>query len=736
MANQLSPGVLVTERDLTSVVPAVSTSTGATVIDAVWGPVAQVYTVDSQNSLVQTFGKPQSANATSWFTAANFLDYSTNLMVVRNDNVNQRNAVATKTGTITSIPVSSGGTGYVSTTTTVNIPAPTTVGGVQAVATAVISGGIIQSINITNPGTGYDTVPVVTIVGANTTPAVVGTVVTTPAGVKVNNLDHYSTTYSNGEGVVGQWAAKYPGALGNSLTVSMVDSASYPLWQYKSQFNSAPATSSFGDTVGITNDEMHIVVIDKDGRWTGTAGTVLEKFAYVSKASDAKAADGTSSYYKNVVNTSSKYIWWMDPPALQSTGLSIGSASFGTTGAYATPLTLSGIAELISCSTSAKTVTGSGTSFSASTLTYTDSTGTLVGVKIYNASGVFVGQVDPSVTITTTTLSFLANAAVGVTSAQFAIPTALTVALSGGVDDLASTDAAKMLSFGLFQNNEQYDISLVMAGKANATVANYVIQSVAEVRKDCVAFVSPENITTGAVAIGSDSTVADQLIAYRNLLTSSSYGFIDSGYKYQYDKYNDVYRWIPLNGDIAGICARTDYTNDAWWSPAGYNRGQLKNVVKLAYSPRQTDRDNLYKSGINPVVSFPGQGTILYGDKTLQAKPSAFDRINVRRLFIALEKAIGLAAKYQLFEFNDPYTRAQFIGLVSPFLRDVQGRRGITDFRVVCDESNNTSQIIDTNQFVGDVYIKPTRSINFLQLNFVATRSGVSFSEVAGATTA
>jgi len=225
---------------------------------------------------------------------------------------------------------------------------------------------------------------------------------------------------------------------------------------------------------------------------------------------------------------------------------------------------------------------------------------------------------------------------------------------------------------------------------------------------------------------------ADTLVAWRDAISDSSYAVMDSGYKYQYDRYNDIYRWIPLNGDIAGLCARTDQTNDAWWSPAGFNRGQIKNVIKLAYNPRKAERDILYPNGINPVVAFPGQGTILYGDKTLQAKPSAFDRINVRRLFIVLEKAISRAAKYSLFEFNDSFTRAQFKNLVVPYLRSVQGRRGITDFLVVCDDTNNTPQIIDSNQFVGDIYIKPARSINFIQLNFIAVGTGVQFSEVVG----
>jgi phage tail sheath protein FI len=263
---------------------------------------------------------------------------------------------------------------------------------------------------------------------------------------------------------------------------------------------------------------------------------------------------------------------------------------------------------------------------------------------------------------------------------------------------------------------------------ASYQLANYIIDNIVTLRGDCIALISPDK-TNILNAFGNE---AFNLVNWRNSLHSTSYAVLDSGYKYQFDRYNNVYRWIPLNGDIAGLCARTDSTNDAWWSPAGFNRGQIKNLVRLAYNPKQTDRDTLYKNGINPVVTFPGQGTILYGDKTLQAKPSAFDRINVRRLFIVLEKAISIAAKYSLFEFNDTFTRSQFMNLVTPYLRTIQGRRGITDYLVVCDDTNNTAAIIDSNQFVGDILIKPARSINFIQLNFVAVGTGVQFSEVVG----
>ena len=253
---------------------------------------------------------------------------------------------------------------------------------------------------------------------------------------------------------------------------------------------------------------------------------------------------------------------------------------------------------------------------------------------------------------------------------------------------------------------------------------------IANDRKDCVAFISPAR--ADVVGVANAVTQTQNVVGFADGLPSSSYAVIDSGYKYMYDRYNDVYRFVPLNGDIAGLCARTDSIADAWFSPGGLNRGQIRGAVKLAFNPNQAQRDELYKSRVNPVVSFPGQGTVLFGDKTASSKPSAFDRINVRRLFIVLEKAISTAAKFQLFEFNDEFTRAQFRNLVEPFLRDVQGRRGLTDFSVVCDDSNNTSDVIDRNEFRADIFVKPARSINFIQLNFVATRTGVAFSEVAG----
>ena len=468
----------------------------------------------------------------------------------------------------------------------------------------------------------------------------------TGVGILIKNTDDWTANQQgNADGTNNGFAARFPGALGNSLKVSLADGASYAGWAYASQFTATPNTSTYVASKGNSNanDELHIVVVDEDGLFSGTAGTVLEKYAFVSKASDAKDDSGNSNYYKNVLASQSQYIHWLAHPASSNLG-----------------------------------------------------------------SGTAWGSTANSSAFKTTTAN-------------------ITFSLSGGTDGNVSTSQITS-GWDLFKNAESIDISLAVTGTGNSTIATYVISNIAETRKDCVAFISP----TKASVVNNPGSEAAAAVAFRNGLTSSSYAVIDSGYKYQYDKYADLYRWVPLNGDIAGLCVRTDNERDPWFSPGGLNRGVIKNVVKLAWNPTKTERDTLYVAGINPVVSFPGEGTVLFGDKTMLAKPSAFDRINVRRLFIVLEKAISRAARFSLFEFNDQFTRAQFVSIVEPFLRDVQGRRGITDFKVVCDDTNNTAQVIDSNQFIGDIYIKPARSINFIQLNFVAVRSGVSFNEVVG----
>lgn len=444
----------------------------------------------------------------------------------------------------------------------------------------------------------------------------------------------------------GMFAARYPGELGNSLKVSLVaEDGAFAGWAYNDLFDSAPGTSVFASSQGGANDEMHIAVVDEDGKFTGVAGTVLERFAYASKASDAKNDDGSSNYYVNVINERSQYIYILNHA--QKANLAPDTTTWG--------------------------LPASGVSFTQ-------------GANTYSAS------------------------------------------LANGTFAMAS-DADICKAYDKFVNAEEVDVALVMTGGHSKTVQQYVIDNLSEVRKDCITYISPAR----ANVVNNVNGETDATIAHKNAVgRSSSYYFMDSGWKYRFDKYNNVYRWVPLNGDMAGLTARTDFERDPWFSPAGHNRGQVKNVVRLAWNPSKGQRDDLYKNGINPVVTFPGDGTLLYGDKTGLAKPSAFDRIGVRRLFIVLEKAITRASKYSLFEFNDEFTRAQFVALVEPYLRDVQGRRGIYDFRVVCDTTNNTPEVIDRNEFIGDIYIKPARSINFIQLNFIAVRTGVAFEEIVG----
>jgi hypothetical protein len=317
----------------------------------------------------------------------------------------------------------------------------------------------------------------------------------------------------------------------------------------------------------------------------------------------------------------------------------------------------------------------------------------------------------------------------GVASGTFnAKGTIISGSLTGGTAGTAATAGNLQTALDEYKNAEVVDVTLLMTADADAATQIHAINNIAEYRKDCVAFVSPLQ----ASVVNNSGSEVDSITTDRNNLPSSSYAVMDSGWKYMYDKYNDVYRYVPLNGDIAGCCAFTDGARDPFWSPAGLDRGNIRNAIKLPFNPNKTQRDSIYKIGVNPVTAMPGSGIILFGDKTLLAKPSAFDRINVRRLFILLEKSIANMAKSFLFEFNDEFTRSRFTSTVVPFLSDIQGRQGIQDYAVVCDDSNNTSEVVDRNEFRGDIYVKPSRSINFIQLQFVAVRSGVEFSEIIG----
>lgn len=774
MPTLISPGVSVQEIDLTTIVPSVNTTEAGLAGVFRWGPVDTTKLVSSEVNLVRYFGKPSSYNAETWFTASSFLSYGNRLLLSRAADVTGNTTSQTHSGNSTNLAAESGNTSI-----QVANSAQLAVGQVlmYSNATGVPEGSKIASItnstvvvlsssataNVENAEFIFRDDITFTAAALQSDLSYDESDVTDWDSLVVKNDAHYDEREANGEtfDTAALYVGKYPGSIANTLKISVCDTAAqfssasnlYPnaslnstasyvqanvgsntitvqvtpantaaaaddgianayadavrtllvngdiielgnttiglqyvkvtdvgaivnssnvytfdvtvddefklaaniqigtlqrYWEYFNSVDTAPGQSDYVLQYGNTsaNDELHVVVVDEGGEFSGSPGTILEVHRNLSRATDAVLPQGGTNYYKNVINQQSEYIWWANDR--------------------------------------------------------------------------------------TTAVS---NTAALVTSATGTVP--LDMRMVGGADGLGEGNVAFStiaLGYDKFASDEDLpDLSLVLQGKARGLsvsnytqLGNYIIDNVTGKRKDCVAFISPDR----ADVVNNSGEEATDIVAFRNNLRSSSYAVLDSGYKYMYDKYNDLYRWVPLNGDIAGLCVRTDATNDAWWSPAGLNRGKIKNLVRLAYNPKQADRDTLYKAGCNPVIATKGQGTYLYGDKTLLAKPSAFDRINVRRLFIVLEKAIKEASKYTLFEFNDDFTRAQFRNLVNPYLRDVKGRRGITDFLVVCDTRNNTAEVINRNEFVGDIYIRPNYSINFIHLNFVAVKNGVSFSEV------
>ena len=655
MAFQLSPGVLVKETDLTNIIPAVSTSIGGVVIVSEKGPIEEITQISSEKELVDVFGKPDGNTYEYFYTAANFLQYSNTLKVVR---ANTGNVNACVSGTAVQIKstqhyLDNYGSGQA------NV-------GLWAARTAGTHGNNLQVSMCTNSNAYSSTATSLVNNGSGLAVGATTVAVDTGSEFVVGDLIEFGDASSNFNASPSGEYYEITGISSNDLTIkrhtpgggtglkhAVVDNAKIKrYWKYFDQVDGAPGTTTDVSNNGGSNDELHIVVVDEDGGISGTAGTILEVFEGLSQASDAKTDNGATNYYVDVIYNQSEYIYWMDhETTLANAGSSKTSQAFDNVGGTATAL--------------------------------------------------------------------------------------FTSSLTGGTDDNVPTNGELATAYDLFKDGETVDVNLLLTGPSQTnsdatgvTKATAVID-VAEFRKDVVAFISPAS--ADVLSITDAIAQTENVKGFADALSSTSYAVLDSGYKYQYDKYNDVYRFVPLNGDVAGLCARTDNIADSWFSPAGLNRGQIRGSVKLAYNPNKSQRDTLYRARINPVATFPGQGTVLFGDKTLLSKPSAFDRINVRRLFITLEKAISTASKFQLFEFNDEFTRAQFRNSVEPFLRDVQGRRGLTDFLVVCDDTNNTGEVIDRNEFRADIFIKPNRSINFITLNFVATRSGVSFSEVAGA---
>ena len=656
MPFQISPGVNVSEIDLTTIIPAVSSTTGAFAGHFKWGPVGTRVLVDSEDTLVNNFSIPGANTYADFFTASNFLSYGNALYLVRvvrdsntgtrsTDTVVARNAIGNSANSKNTVIKNA--EDYRLNYQSAGI---TGVGGWVAKYPGQLGNSL--RISVCASANAYVSTLTGTIAFANgsTTATASSNLYTylTVGDVLLAGPDYTPVTVSAVSGT-GKTITLKTAYVGNAVTQSSVQRR----WEFYDNVSASPGTSQEVARRGASNDELHVVVVDEEGQITGYANTVLEIHEGLSKGLGSRSENGTNIYYKDYINQMSRWVWWAAAP----TGVT------------------------------------------------TKTTSTLASGYNFNS-----GTSTPNRPI--------------------------NISLTNGRDGAIPRDADYINGYNLFKSAEDVDISLVLGGgyssqSIGVTRATHIINNITEYRKDCVAVFSPPQtaVVNNSLYAGSEQ---QSTITFRNLLPSTSYAIMDSGWKYQYDKYSDVYRYVPLNGDTAGLMVRTDTERDPWWSPAGYNRGGIKNVIKLSYNPGKADRDQLYKNGINPVCTFPGQGTILFGDKTMLSKPSAFDRINVRRLFIVLEKAIATAAKFTLFEFNDAFTRAQFKAMVEPFLRDVQGRRGITDFRVVCDETNNTGEVIDRNEFIGDIYIKPARSINFIQLNFVAVRTGVDFTEVVG----
>jgi len=727
--NLASPGIQVREVDLTiGRVDAVSGSIGALVAPFTKGPVEEPQLIESEEDLLQTFGQPYSIDNhyEYWMVASSYLAYGGTMQVVRADDFNTLTGVGLKNafvGAASSIRIKSdthyNQLGYDDNTITgVTVASKTPGTYANGLRVAIIDAKADQVLTVSGIST----------VGLGITQSAAGRIVAGAAGtsvldgyikgivtevgsgtISVKTLAHVSTAgtvtnvnYQNG-GVynfaTGNISASAAGTnVGGTpqnvtqvvdwfeqqnIVLTTTDTNGNPLKLEWDQVADAPGTSSYAAARGGRFDEVHVVLIDDKGTITGNAGTVLEKHLNLSKAKDAEYSVGSTAYWRKYLATNSRYIYGGSAPA----GIVTSGFTAGTATAIGNLDADSGWDQ-----------DASGVNFGLSgVVTASLGGGTNYGDKTdYTTSG----------------------------------------ALTSGVDDLIT-------GYGLFENTEEVEVDFILMGAAHhpkeqsQAVAEKVI-AVAEARKDAVAFVSPfrqaflNDGVAGSVTVNNIDTMTNNVVSFFAPITSTTYGVFDSGYKYMFDRFNNTFRYVPLNGDIAGTCARTDLEQFPWFSPAGTARGSILNSVKLVYNPGKKQRDILYSNRVNPVILSPGAGIVLFGDKTAFGKSSAFDRINVRRLFIFLEDAISAAAKDQLFEFNDELTRTNFVNIIEPFLREVQSNRGIFDFVVICDETNNTAAVIDRNEFVADIFIKPARSINFIGLTFVATRTGVDFEEVIG----
>ena len=716
--NLASPGLVVREVDLTiGRVDTATTKAGAIVAPFQKGPVNEPTTIENEQDLIDNFGEPLDIDKhyEYWLTASSYLSYGGILSVVRSDDDDLKNATDDGSPEIKILSSQDyNNKGYDLNALSNTVVAARNPGSwANGIKVAIIDGvadqQIVAGITTLTVGVGVtQAVPTGTVLpGVGTTTVLDGFfkgIITEVSGatIGVKFVSHVSAAgietfkdyqpggvYEFNSGVISYGMSANTGG-GSTTTagtpIDWFDQQEITLSNSTVKWNTLaerPGTSSYASSRSSRHDEVHVVVIDDKGEVTGNAGTVLEKHLGLSKAKDAEFSAGSPSYWRKYLYNNSNQIFGMGGPTAASSGITTTSFEFG------------GFTK----------ETDNAWDQDAQGITYAGSgvlTVTLTGGKNYN----------------------------GMTGIQTA--GAMTASV-GGIT----------AGYDLFENKEEFDVDFLIMGSANypqheaQAIANKLI-SIAELRKDVVAFISPyrgaflNDSAVGTGTLNSAADITDNVVGYYAPITSSSYAVFDSGYKYMFDRFSDTFRYVPLNGDIAGTCARNDINNFPWFSPAGTARGGILNAVKLAYTPNQTQRDVLYGNRINPVIFSPGAGIVLFGDKTGFGKASAFDRINVRRLFIFLEEAISAAARDQLFEFNDEITRTNFVNIVEPFLRDVQSKRGIFDFRVVCDETNNTAAIIDSNEFVADIFIKPARSINFIGLTFVATRTGISFDEVIG----
>ena len=744
-ANQSSPGVVVQERDLTTITTLTTANTGVIAAPFELGPVEEIKNIGTERELVATFGEPNEYNYEYWYTAAQFLSYGGLLKAVRTDSSALKNAV--DAGTAVKIKnLQDYETTYLNGTNTWKWAARTPGTKGNSIGIFITDAGADQIAVVPAPGSGNDhrfvsgealsatsgaagkvfkysiLLTVESVVGS----FAAGSTATISISGSAQTVDVLAYDADNGKieigipsgGITGiiatgqtitqgsntadisasgierrVYIAKDKGSIDFAASDSIADTNStavsissvrveYDEREYlpsQKWVNVAPrpGTSSFATANGGFRDEMHILVIDVDGKITGNAGTLLERYIGVSKASDSKSSVGEANYYVEVIQQKSEYIYWGE----HETGLFDVDSDSGVFGG-------------------------------ASTVSF-DLFLSSAGSTDYPAGATTVGSK-------------------GNATFYYRLESGADYAIGSGEYTVAQGDVTT--AYGLLEDPESQTIDFILTGPSGADDAAALAKitalvSIVEERRDCMLFVSPRR--GNLIGVSSAATQTDNLIAFFDQLPSSNYMVFDSGYKYIYDKYNDVYRYVPCNGDIAGLCLQTTEVSEPWFSPAGFQRGVIRNAIKLAYTPNKTQRDRLYSARVNPIVSFPGQGIVLFGDKTAQGFASAFDRINVRRLFLTIERVISGAAKAQLFEQNDETQRGFFLNIVEPYLRDVQGRRGVTDFLVKCDESNNPPESVDRGEFNAEIYVKPTRTINYITLTFVATRTGVAFTEVA-----